>query len=394
MNGKLENGIRKYAETLSNRPGTVLLVAMIITGIIAAGASRVQTEQQGQEDLLPDSMPSIAAFEVINAEFSGTAGGTSYTILVEADPSHPNSTEVRDLRDPRALRYMETVSNDLRSMDKVSTVSSPSSLFADIPSDQRGVEDTLETLGESRWSGQISTDYQYAQIQVSTVGLNTDEQMEMAQVIRQAVETKERPAGLEMSYTGSPYIDEAFQAQTQQTMSLTGIVALLGVTLTVIILFRSIFYGLNSLLTLIFGVVAGFGLFGWLGLNMSPATSGALTMGIGVAIDFGIQPISRYIEERENLDIKKSVSETIQGVITPMTIGLIAANIGFMSLSVGRVTFLSDLGVLLTLTTTLAYVSAFTVIPSSLVLYDRYFTGDNGRGLKLPEINIKGDNQQ
>jgi hypothetical protein len=393
MNGTLQNGIKKYSDNIVERPGTVLAIALIVTAVVASGASNVETVEQNQEDLLPDGLPVMEAFEVINAEFSSTAG-TTYTILVETSPQYQNSTEVRDIRDPRALRYMETISNDISSINQISSVSSPTDLFKDLPSSQRESERTLNTLGESRWSSSISTDYQAARLQVTAVGLDSEEQMEMAQHIRNVVQSHEKPAGLEISYTGQAYINEAFQQQTQQTMSITGIVALLGVTLTVIILFRSIFYGLTSLLTLIFGVMAGFGLFGWLGLNMSPATSGALTMGIGVAIDFGIQPIARYIEEREELNIKNSLSETMRGVITPMTIGLIAANIGFMSLSVGRVTFLSDLGILLTLTTTLAYVSAFTVIPSALVLNDRHFTGDSAKGFQLPKINAKGDNQQ
>jgi len=71
-----------------------------------------------------------------------------------------------------------------------------------------------------------------------------------------------------------------------------------------------------------------------------------------------------------------------------MTVGLIAANIGFLSLNVGRVTFLSDLGTLLTLTTTMAYISAFTVIPPALILYDRYFTENGTSGFTLSKIRL------
>ena len=161
-------------------------------------------------------------------------------------------------------------------------------------------------------------------------------------------------------------------------MALTGLVAIIGVFAVVIYMFRSLTYGFTALSTLIFGVLTGYGIFGWLGLNMSPGTSGAITMGIGVAIDFGIQPIARYLEEREEFRAPKALEETMTGVVTPMTIGLLAANIGFLSLNVGRVTFLSDLGSLLTFTTTMAYVAAFTITPAILILYDYYFTDDNG----------------
>lgn len=388
MNGTADKILEGYSRIVFERPGMVLVTAIIITAVLASGASNVETVEMNQEDLLPDSVPTMKAFNTINAEFSSDSG-TRYTILVETSPSYPNSTEVRDLRNPEALRFMESVSNDLTSMDEVSTVSSPSGLFQEIPSSKTGVTETLNALGEARWQSSISEDYQAALIQVNSIELTMEEQAELAKTIRQTVQVHDKPAGLEVSYTGQPYIDEAFQQQTQETMSITGIAAVLGVILVVVILFRSIFYGATSMLTLIFGVATGFGIFGWLGLNMSPATSGAITMGIGVAIDFGIQPIARYIEEREKLEIKESLSETIKGVITPMTVGLIAANIGFLSLNVGRVTFLSDLGTLLTLTTTMAYVSAFTVVPSALVLYDRYFTENGTSGFTLSKVASK-----
>jgi predicted RND superfamily exporter protein len=95
-------------------------------------------------------------------------------------------------------------------------------------------------------------------------------------------------------------------------------------------------------------------------------------MGMGIAIDFGIQTVSRYKEERQNYGIEKSIEKIIEGVFKPMTIALVAAIIGFTALSFGRITFLSDLGTMLTFTTLFAYIGALTLIPVLLVLYDKY----------------------
>ncbi|MFB6147841.1 MAG: hypothetical protein ABEJ66_03065, partial [Candidatus Nanohaloarchaea archaeon] len=102
--------------------------------------------EMSQEDLLPDGMPTMQAYEVISTEFS-SGSGTSYTILVETAPRHANSTEIRDLRNPEALRFMKSVANDLESLNRISSVSGPSDLFKDIPAGQAGVEETLRTLG-------------------------------------------------------------------------------------------------------------------------------------------------------------------------------------------------------------------------------------------------------
>lgn len=363
--------IEEYSRQIAERPLSLLLVAVLVTGFMAAGASNVETVEQNQADLLPDSIDSVAAFEVIGAEFGQGGGGSTYTVLFETDPSYANSTEIRDVRNPEFLNYLETVSNDLSSMKNVVTVSSAADLVSN-PATTREASRQLENSGQA--SQFISEDYSFTIMRVSSTDLSSQEQQELADTIKRSVNVNDRPAGISTSYTGTPYINQAFQKQTQSTMSNTSAISLIGVLLIVILLFRSIAYGLSSLTALIFGIVAGFGVYGWLGLNMSPATSGAVSMGMGIAIDFGIQTVSRYREEREGLKIQEALSETIKGVLNPMTIALLAALIGFASLSFGRITFLSDMGTMLSLTTVCAYLGALTVIPISLVIYDKYFT--------------------
>ena len=361
--------IEKYSRILSERPFAVLAAMILLTVFMAAGASSVETVEQNQADLLPDSIDSVAAFDVIGAEFGQSSGGTTYTILFEAAPNYANSTEVRDVRNPDFLIYLETVSNDLSSMKEVVTVSSAVD-FVDEPATKREASMQLQQSGQT--SQFISDDYSFTIMRVSATDLSSDEQQELADRIRTSVRTNDRPSGIDVSYTGNPFINQAFQRQTQSTMSQTSAISLVGVLLLVILLFRSLAYGLSSLSALIFGIVAGFGLYGWLGLNMSPATSGAVSMGMGIAIDFGIQTVSRYREESEEMDIDEAVTETIGGVLNPMTIALVAALIGFSSLSLGRITFLSDMGTMLTLTTVSAYIGALTIIPALLVIYDRH----------------------
>lgn len=360
--------IEKYSRTISERPFAVLTAMILLTVFMAAGASSVETVEQNQADLLPDSIDSVAAFDVIGAEFGQSSGGISYTILFETAPNYANSTEIRDARDPEFLNYLETVSNDLSSMKEVVTVSSAADLV-NKPATKREASMQLQQTGQA--SQFISEDYSFTIMRVSATDLSSDEQQELADRIKTSVKTIDRPAGIDVSYTGTPFINQAFQEQTQSTMSQTSAISLIGVLIVVIVLFRSLAYGLSSLSALIFGIVAGFGLYGWLGLNMSPATSGAVSMGMGIAIDFGIQTVSRYREEREEMSIEEAVEETINGVLNPMTIALVAALIGFLSLSLGRITFLSDMGTMLTLTTVSAYIGALTIIPALLVIYDR-----------------------
>jgi predicted RND superfamily exporter protein len=363
--------VHKYAQLIAEKPFILLALMVVLTGAMAVGSTSVETVEQNNQDLLPGSISSVAAFDVISSEFGqGNGGSASYTVLFEVKPDYANSTEIRDVRDPEMIEYLETVSNDLSSMNQIVTVSSASDLVDDTSSKKR----VVRQLEQSRNAQQfISSDYSFTIMRITATDLSTEEQKELADRIKVSVRTNDKPAGVETSYTGTPFINQAFQQQTQSTMSQTSFISLVGVLVVVVLLFRSIADGLTSLLALIFGIVSGFGLYGWLGLNMSPATSGAISMGMGIAIDFGIQTVSRYREERKEMGIENALVQTIEGVLNPMTIALIAALIGFTSLSLGRITFLSDMGTMLTLTTLSAYIGALTLIPVSLVLYDRYF---------------------
>lgn len=373
--------IESYARIITDRPFAFLLVMLIVTAFLSAGASKVETVDQSNEDLLPDTIESVSAFEVIGAEFGQGGGGSTYTILFETDPDHPNSTEIRDVRDPRFMTYLERVSNDLSSMKEVVTVSSAADLVEE-PSTIREVSEQLQRSPQSEQF--VSSDYSFTIMRVSTTDLSQEERQELAERMQTSTRINDRPSGIETGFTGDAFIDQAFQEQTQSTMSTTSAISLVGVLVIVVLLFRSVTSGLTSLLALVFGIISGFGIYGWLGLNMSPATSGAVSMGMGIAIDFGIQIVSRYREEREKNKIAEALTETLSGVLNPMSIALVAALIGFTSLSFGRITFLSDMGTMLTLTTVCAYIGALTLIPVSLVLYDRYASN----------IMLKVNNQQ
>ena len=365
----IEKTVKTYSKLITENPLKALGVLIATAVVISTGSANIENVSQENEDFLPDTVESVEAFDVIAAEFGQGGGGSTYTVLFESAPNYPNSSEVRDVRDPELIRYIRTVSNDIESIKEVVNVNSAADLV-ETPSTRREVSRQLEESGQA--SQYISDDYSFTIMRVSSTDISSDEQEELASRIRTAVERNDQPAGIETGYSGQPFINQAFQRESQSTQGQTSLLSIIGVFVVVVLLFRSIIYGLTSLSALIFGIMAGLGLFGWLGLNLSPATSGAISMGMGIAIDFGIQTVSRYRDERKNHEIQKALSEMILGVLRPMTIALVASIIGFTALSFGRITFLSDLGTVLTLTTAFAYVGALTLIPVILVIRDRF----------------------
>lgn len=377
----LESFIDKYAKVIVKRPFIVLAVMLLLFSAFLYGATKVDTISQKTEDFLPESIKSVEAYDTITAEF-GSAEGTTFTVLLETSPEYANSNEVRDIRNPRVIHYVKSVTDDLSEDERIASVSGVDELFATIPSSLAETKDVLSRMDRSIWSNYISEGYTSTKVRITTYDITQEEKEKIADTIKETFRVHDKPPGIKTSYTGQIYIDQAFRSQTKNTMAITSMASIIGVLVVVVILFRSFYDGFTSLTALLFGTVAGYGIFGYLDFNMSPATSGALSIGIGIAIDFGIQTVSRYREEVDKSGLTSAVAKTLGGVASPMSIALVSAVIGFTTLSMGKLTFLSKLGTLLSLTTASAFFAAFTIIPVILVIYDKKITKPDKGGEK------------
>ena len=99
--------------------------------------------------------------------------------------------------------------------------------------------------------------------------------------------------------------------------------------------------------------------------------SGGISMIMGIGIDFGIQVVNRFKQERKKHKIEKAMKITFSNVFMPMLITTLAALIGFRAMSLGQLTLLADLGNMMSFGVLFSFIAAITVIPSVLVINER-----------------------
>lgn len=226
---------------------------------------------------------------------------------------------------------------------------------------------------ENPFDRYISDDYTLAIINVQLADMSRTKKEETVEEINNIVDESEKPPGLEVSTTGSPVIYKELKAQIKPTMQKTTMVSFIGILIVVTLLFFSIRYGITSLLGIGFGTIWAFGFIALLGMSMSTQTSGAIAMVMGIGIDFGIQIVTRFRQEIRNKNPKKALTETLTNVIEPMLITTLSILIGFRAMSLGRLTFLATLGNMLSLGVVMCFFAAITVIPSVLMIGEKYF---------------------
>ena len=121
--------INQYAKLVANKPILILIISLIFTGVMIYGLMKIETTDIDYEDLLPDDIEVITAMDIVKNEFGGAE---NVLIVIKLDPSFPNSDEPLDIRDPRVIKYIDILSQEVEHVDYVEDVSSISKIIKQV----------------------------------------------------------------------------------------------------------------------------------------------------------------------------------------------------------------------------------------------------------------------
>jgi hypothetical protein len=333
----------------------------------------MQTVGMSQEDMLPEDVDVIETLKLVSDQFAGTF--SSATIVVEIDPRYARSTEIRDVRDPEVLRYVDALAARAKLIYGVIAATSAADVIKPatggrIPSSLESVKSLVaqNDLVAQQLSTYISDDYT-----LSVVRLTLLEDLDAEAVVaelREAIRLA-GPPGVTVEISGSPVEDIVMMELAAETMQTTSMISFALIIIILILLFVSIKYGLIPLVTILLGTVWTYGVLYLIGFEVTPMTSGALAMIMGIGIDFGIQVTQRFRYELRSFAREEAMVNTLVNVFYPMLITTIAAVTGFLCLSLGDLPMMQDMGKMLAMGVTCSMVAALTVVPAVLVLFER-----------------------
>jgi len=365
--------LEKYARFVAHHALIVLAIFLLFTIFTGYQTTLMGEAAESYEDWLPEDIEVIDTFELIADQFAGSF--VTSTIVVETEPMFSKSEEIRDVRDPEVLRYVDLLTERSKLVYGVVGAESAADVIKEanggrIPSSLRSVKSLLRNneVAKQRISNYISDDYS-----LTVVRLNLLEDVNAEGVVeelREVINIK-KPPGVSVDVTGDPVIDAAMIELSQSTMQKTSLVSFALIILILIIVFASIKYGLIPLLTIVFGVIWAFGTLVLAGFEITPSTSGVMAMIMGIGIDFGIQVTKRFRYELQNRKKEEAMVNTLSNVFYPMLITTIAAVIGFKCLSLGKLPAMADMGTMMATGVVFCMVAALTVVPAVLVLFER-----------------------
>ncbi|CAD6491262.1 MAG: MMPL family protein [Candidatus Argoarchaeum ethanivorans] len=365
----IQDYIDRYAHFVAHHPYLILLFVILLSFFAFVMIGTVTTEKADLKDYLPEDIEAIATLFDIEDKF----GSVNFIyIVIEVDPAYSGSDEIRDLRDPQILRYVEQISQLARHTEDVMEVSSASTTIKSIndgrlPQSLRKVRELTSKNG--LLDGYISDDYTMSLVKIRLIDIDANlKNIEIE--LEKIIQATPHPAGIKMSLGGASMEGQAMEKAIKPDMKRTSTYSLIGILIVVLVLFRSPKYGFIPLTTILFGTLWAMGYVGLTGMGLSSNTSGVISMIMGIGIDFGIQVTTRYRFERAHQLPTDAMELTLSRVIMPMSTTTLAALIGFQAMSMGQLTFMGAMGTMMSYGVAACMVAAITAVPSFILIAD------------------------
>ncbi len=198
--------------------------------------------------------------------------------------------------------------------------------------------------------------------------------------MEKAIDFVERPPGVAVEASGGPMLDYQLGMIMGMSMGMMFGVALILMITILYIFFRTIVRGrylpFLPLMAVTIALAMAFGLMGVLEIPMSMILTGFLSVLIGLGIDYGIQVMTRYEEERsKGLDVDEAIEVSITRMGKAVGLAIVTTLVGFSSMYFANIPDLEYFGMAVSIGLVLSYITAIWFIPAVLKLTDKGSSG-------------------
>lgn len=359
-------GYDRFLGTLSVRIAKNPLPILLVVGLVALVGVAVDPSipiNTNQNSFVPPDMPAKVQMEKVTR----TMGATDpIPILVRG-----NGVDTLD-----SLRWMLAFEEYALSHhgDRLTSATSIADLVVQynggrMPAtndEARAVLDTMPAAAKDPYLSGRSM----AVIQFSSTQMEMPARSSLKEQLLEDLAFTSPPPGMAADPTGSfalftNLINDI--ADGKDTMTMVGFALVLGVLLLV---YRKI----NAAVPLI-PIVA---VVGWnavamtvLGIDYTPITATLGSMTIGVAAEYTILVLERFLEEREKTDdVYAAIEHSVQKIGRVITVSGLATLFGFSALCASTFTMISNFGVTTVIAVGFSLVGAIVVMPAALVVVD------------------------
>ena len=342
----------------------VIIACLLFTGILATGIPQIQIQTDFQEGL-PQTLPPIEAEDKIQASFGNTE---SLIILFQTDDSPLQENYVTDVRDPRMVRTMNFLEEELEREPIIESTSSMATFFEENPGSKEEVKQTLAATNANFFNRDYTATTMFVQLSEE---MNEQNIKKANRVIDENIEESPKYPGVEIRVTGLPAI-RASLSDILISDSVRIIASASAVILALLMLVRGVFYGPATFVPLFLGLMWTLGAMGLIGLPLTIVTISLASMLLGLGVEYGSFIAERIMEETRESGIEEAVKETMPNTGRAVLGSSVTDLVGFLALLLASISFLRDLGLTLAIGEALTLTAAMVLTPALIIKYERW----------------------
>jgi predicted RND superfamily exporter protein len=367
-----------YARWIVRWRWPVLLAVLALSFLASAGASRLGFIDEYRVFFGPDN-PQLLAFDAVEAIYT-----KNDNILFVLEP--PDG----DAFSNQTLAAVEKLTHEAWKIPfaiRVDSLSNFQHSWAE--GDDLIVEDLVqdaETLGPAERSAKRDVALAEPMLrnrivppEAHVVGLNvtlqlprkeTDETARAVAYARElAAQVEEENPGLKTHITGMAMLNNAFQESAMKDMATLVPIMYLVITLTIVVLLRSVSATIATLGVIALSVTGALGLAGWAGLSLTPPSTAALTIIMTLAVADSIHILVTMLKEmRHGTTKREAIVESLRVNMQPVFLTSLTTAIGFLSMNFSEVPPFHDLGNISATGVAVAWFLSVTFLPAAMAV--------------------------
>ena len=371
--GWLDRGLASLS-LLAERHRRLVWVAC---AILLAGSALLASGLSTSADFrtfVPRDMPSYSAMTRVEEEFGGQDVAVA---LVEGE----------DVLSPEALRRVQDFIQEVLDHPRNAAAGGEGRYFradktSSLPGILTAVSGSLPSSREEARSALAMAEEEYgfdASSLLSADGTRTlvvfevpfveeKGEEEMSTILREAARKWEGEASLSIQVTGTPLIVSDTLGRLFTTQVKTAFLALLLCVFLVVLVFRSLAYGLSATSVVFLGMVLELGVLRLIGWPLDIMTVMIASLVIGAGIDFGIHVAHRFREEihQGGMSPEDAVNATVRNVGNALVSAAVTTCGAFLILAISSLSPLRRFGIITALALACSCFAALVVEPAFL----------------------------
>jgi len=320
------------------------------------------------------------ADKLLNEQFAG-----SYMAYLSLKAS-----ESQTFKDPAVLNYIDGLQNHVDQKGVIGKTIAMTEIvkivhrelfsgdenYYRIPDSREAVAQTLLTFQNSHrpddlWH-YVTPDYQEANIWFQLKSGDNQDMIVVEKLVDDYFAANPPPTNLERRWFGMTHINVTWQDRVTVGVVKAFSVSFIIILLTLIVLFRSIIWGILAMIPLAFSVVIIYGAAGFITGNLDTPLAILSAISIGLSVDYAIHFVTRSRELRKKYN---NWQETLPAAFgepaRAITRNVVVVGIGFLPLLITPLVPYQMVGILLSSILVLAGIATLVILPALIHLFEK-----------------------